>query len=172
MTVIHAGRFTAAHDGPLTVFLIGMRVNRWSAVKRWWTTLTAMAPMLRALARGEVEGYLGGFTFFTWRGAGCVQYWRSFEELERFAVAPEAPHLGAWRRFNRMIGKDGSVGIWHETYQVAPGRWETVYNNMPVFGLAAAAGHVPIDRASETARQRIGGTPTASPARAAGRTRG
>jgi len=54
---------------------------------------------------------------------------------------------------------DGSVGIWHETYQVARGAYENIYVNMPPFGLGKAgilhrAGsrqHAPQRPASETA---------------------
>jgi hypothetical protein len=62
--------------------------------------------------------------------AALVQYWQSFEDLERFARDPGDPHFEAWRRFNHAIGTDGSVGIWHETYEVAAGRYETVYNKV------------------------------------------
>ncbi|MEH2405548.1 monooxygenase family protein [Nostoc sp.] len=58
---------------------------------------------------------------------------------------------------NQAIGADGSVGIWHETYLIEPGRYEAVYGNMPVFGLAAATKHVPAIRQRETARRRLGG---------------
>ncbi len=66
-------------------------------------------------------------------------------------------HLSAWRQFNKSIGSDGSVGIWHETYLVDPGKYEAVYGNMPVFGLAAATKHVPAVGRRETARRRLGG---------------
>ena len=36
------------------------------------------------------------------------------------------------------MGTDGSVGIWHETYAVSQGGYETVYANMPPFGLGRA----------------------------------
>lgn len=52
--------------------------------------------------------------FVYWRGAALVQYWRSFEQLERFARDPSLNHLEPWKRFNRAVGADGSVGIWHE----------------------------------------------------------
>jgi hypothetical protein len=63
--------------------------------------------------------------------------------------------LKAWQQFNRAVGKDGSVGIWHETYSVAAGRYETIYGNMPKFDLAAAIRHVPVGKRGETAREHL-----------------
>lgn len=70
---------------------------------------------------------------------------------------PDDAHLKAWQRFNQAIGADGSVGIWHETYLIEPGRYEAVYRNMPVLGLTAATKHVPPMGRRETARDRLGG---------------
>src|SRR5215207_561587 len=56
---------------------------------------------------------------------------------------PDDPHFPAWRRFNRTVGTDGSVGIWHETYVVAAGHYKAIYNNMALFGLLNATEHVP-----------------------------
>jgi len=55
-----------------------------------------------------------------------------------YAKDGEAEHLPAWQSFNKSIGSDGSVGIWHETYAVAPGTYENIYVNMPLFGLGLA----------------------------------
>jgi len=49
------------------------------------------------------------------------------------------------------------VGIFHETYKVEAGAHESVYGNMPLFGLAAAMSHVPAVGRRETARRRMGG---------------
>jgi hypothetical protein len=92
-----------------------------------------------------------------------VQYWRSFEDLERFARQSSDPHLGPWKRYNQAVGTDGSVGIWHETYQVEPGRFECVYGNMPRFGLAAAFEHLPATGRRETARLRLSANVPAAP---------
>ncbi len=51
------------------------------------------------------------------------------------AAANPAP---AWSAFNKAIGTSGDVGIWHETYVIAPGKYENVYVNMPPFGLGRA----------------------------------
>ena len=117
----------------------------------------AMGPMLRELYTNPQKGFLGAETFVYWPGVALLQYWRSFEDLERFARNPDDPHLPAWQRFNRVVKSDGTVGIWHESYLVEPGHHETIYNNMPVFGLAKATDHVRAKGGRETARRRLGG---------------
>ncbi len=155
MSKVIPGRFTAKSDEPFVVFIIGMRVNRLLAIRKWLPTAAAMTPMLTTLYQHPEKGFLGGQQFLYWRGISLVQYWRSFDDLEKFARDPGDPHLKAWRRFNRAVGADGSVGIWHESYLVEPGSYETVYSNMPVFGLAAATEHVPAVGRRETARRRL-----------------
>ena len=59
------------------------------------------------------------------------------------------------------IGSDGTVGIWHETYQVANGQYECVYANMPRFGLAAAGTHEPATGRLHDARTRMEPPPNA-----------
>ena len=86
-----------------------------------------------------------------------VQYWRSFDDLENFARDPGDLHMPVWKRFNQSVGSDGSVGIWHETYVIDSGRFECVYGNMPLFGLATATEHVAAVGNRETARLRLGG---------------
>lgn len=152
------GRFTADADRDLVVFLIGMRVNRFRSLRKWTMVANAMTPMMERLFTDPDSGCLHAETFFrVWPLTTItVSYWESFEHLDRFARSPEEPHLSAWREFNRRIGTDGSVGIWHETYLVPKGSSEAVYGNMPVFGLAKATRHVPATGRRETAR-RLGG---------------
>ena len=155
MAQIFPGRFTADTDSPFAVFIIGMRINKFFAFSQWVPTALAMGPMLRSLTQDPESGYLGGEPFLYPSGIGLIQYWRSADDLERFARSPQEPHLKAWQRFNKAVGKDGSVGIWHETYQVAAGAYEVIYANMPRFGLAAATRHVPVGKQGETARERL-----------------
>lgn len=171
MNRVMSGRYTAQIEGPFVVFLIGMRANRLLAVNKWWPTAAAMPRMLETLYAHPEKGFLGGETFFRFGPLTTLllSYWRSFEDIERFARSPDDPHLPAWQTFNKAIGVDGSVGIWHETYLVPDGGYECVYGNMPVFGLAAASQHVPATGRRETARRRLGGqnepaipTPTAA----------
>ena len=87
-----------------------MRINNLFAVRKWLPTLRAMGPMLRELYQHPEKGFLGAEFFFCGRGPATVQYWRSFEDREKFARNPDDPHMPAWQRFNPTVGKDGSVG--------------------------------------------------------------
>ena len=52
-------------------------------------------------------------------------------------------HYPAWAWFNKAIGSNGDVRIWHETYLVRVGEFEAAYNNMPRKGLANIGESVP-----------------------------
>ncbi len=149
------GRYTARMDEPFVVFIIGMRINRFFAFRKWIPTIRAMGPMLRELYQHPEKGFLGAEFFLYLRVPALVQYWRSFEDLERFARNQDDPHLPAWRRFNRLVGSDGSVGIWHETGIVERANYEAIYSNIPIFGLAKATEHVRAVGRRETARRRL-----------------
>lgn len=155
---VYPGRFTATAEGPFVVFLLGMRINRPWQPHHWMPPFRAMMLMLRALRRTPGHGFLGGEMLLFWRGMAALQYWESFEALEAFASNPAAPHLPAWRWFNRALRPGAGVGVWHETYQITPGGYEAIYINMPRFGLAGAALHQPITTAAaDRARGRLAG---------------
>jgi hypothetical protein len=130
MTAILKGRWTAHSDEEFVVFIIGMRINRWWMVHRWWPPINAMGAMLRELEERPELGFLGSKTWFG-RTIIIIQYWRSFEALEAYAKARDLSHLPAWADFNRKVGNSGVVGIYHETYRIAPGQFENVFVNMP-----------------------------------------
>ncbi len=159
MSPLFPGRYSAQIDGSFVVFLIGMRINRLLAVHKWLPVARAMGPMVEHLLAHKELGLLHAQPFLYWRGAALVQYWRSFEQLEHFARDPALNHLEPWKRFNRAVGADGSVGIWHETYQVQAGQYECVYGNMPPFGLGAVAAVQPAAGPLARARQRIAREP-------------
>jgi hypothetical protein len=156
MPATFPGRYTADIEGDFVVFLIGMRVNKPWKVREWWPVFVAMPKMLRELEEHPEVGMLGYRQLFASPiSPVLVQYWRSFEHLERFARDPSFAHLPAWKAFRALTGDDGDVGIWHETYLVRAGEYEAIYGNMPRVGLAAAAGHSPIGSSSR-AGERIG----------------
>jgi len=162
MTRIHTERMTGRIDGELVVFLIGMRINRFWKVHKWLPVARAMPRMVKELVQAPEHGFLGAEQWFG-NPTIMVQYWRSFEHLERYAKNRTAQHLPAWAAFNRAIASRGDVGIWHEAYRIRPGDYECIYNNMPAFGLAKATRAVPaagvLDSAGGRMRERA--TPTA-----------
>ncbi len=157
MSPVLPGRYTAQIDEPFVVFLIGMRINKLLAPHKWLSVFTAMPAMMKELMTKPELGLLGSRFYLSGRVVMLAQYWRSFEHLEKFARNPSDPHLAAWQEFNQKLAKSGVVGIFHETYLIEPGKFEAVYSDMPVFGLAQATQHVPAVGRRETARRRLGG---------------
>jgi len=154
MPTVIAERLTARTEGEFAVFLIGMRINRLWKVHKWLPVARAMPRMLRELEADPESGFLG---FESWVGNPTIalQYWRSFEHLERYAKDSARQHRPAWAAFNRAVASNGDVGIWHETYRVRPGDFECIYNNMPPFGLARATNAVAARGRLDTAAARM-----------------
>ena len=147
-------RMTAEAGGEFCVFLIGMRVNRWWKVHKWLPVAMAMPRMLKELEAHPELGCLGGRQ---WVGNPTIllQYWKSFEDLDRYAKDANREHLPAWAAFNRKVARNGDVGVWHETYRVSPGHYECVYVNMPPFGLGKATRLIPATGRYENAAGRM-----------------
>ena len=148
-------RVFAAIEGDFVVFLIGMRINKAWKVWKWLPVARAMPRMLIELAKQPELGLLHAQSQFSFPNVTVTQYWKSFEALEAYAKARDKAHLPAWQAFNKAVASNGDVGIWHETYIVEPGKYETIYNNMPPFGLGAAGRLVDAVGARQAARQRM-----------------
>ena len=156
MAKIVPDRMTADHAGDIVVFVIGMRVNRWFAIGKWVPVFNAMGRMLGELHRDRDSGFLAyELCWKSPRQPVLIQYWRSFEALEAYAHDTGQAHRPAWAAFNRAARGNRAVGIFHETYVVRRGGSETVYNNLPAFGLGKAVGLVPATGKREAARDRI-----------------
>jgi hypothetical protein len=130
-------RMSGRIEGDFVVFMIGMRVNRWWKVWRWLRVSATMPRMVSELAAHPELGFLGAEQWFG-RTTIMVTYWRSMEQLMSYSKSRDHAHLPAWKAFNRLVGTNGDVGIWHETYRVHPGDFETMYVNMPPFGVGKA----------------------------------
>ena len=155
MSAVLDRRVTARIDGDFVVFLIGMRINKPWKVHKWLPTVLAMPKMLKELDAAPADVGCLGYTNLGL--ATLVQYWRSFDHLERYARARQKEHWPAWVEFNRrMKDSRGDVGIWHETYLVRAGEYESVYSGMPLFGLAKAAESAAVTVGTESARERLG----------------
>ncbi|WP_434794957.1 DUF4188 domain-containing protein [Streptomyces albidoflavus] len=153
---IQFGRRTAARDGEVVVLLIGMRVNHLWALHRWLPVFLAMPAMLRELVKDRSAGLLHHVLLTgSPRTYYVVQYWESEEKLLDYARAAGRKHHPWWVRVNRYArDSKGHVGIWHETYVVPAGHHESIYGDMPPFGLGRAYGTVPLG-AGVGARDRL-----------------
>ena len=159
-TEICEEKVTAERDGAFVVFHIGMRINSFWKLHRWLPIVLVAPRMLRELRSDSESGLLGSRTVFGSgiRNIGFVQYWDSFESLRAYARDSEQSHYQAWQKYYRDGTKDdAAVGIWHETYLVRDGAYETVYNNMPPHGLGACedTNVVPATDHRQTAAGRI-----------------
>jgi hypothetical protein len=145
------GRHRATIEGDFVVFLIGARFQLTHPIRTFRDLggRRGMKHMLDHLMEHPEKGLLG----YQMGLPVIVQYWRSFEHLERFANDKSDPHTAAWRNYWQRVGNSNRSGIWHETYKVRAGEYEAVYANMPPFGLGKAGTVAPVK--GTTARERI-----------------
>ena len=154
MVEIIKNRMTADIDEEFVVFLIGMRINKPWKIHKWFPVAMAMPRMINELYKNPDIGLLSHESWFG-RTSIMIQYWKSFEHLEKYAKSKDSNHLPAWAGFNKKIASNGDVGIWHETYLSNKGYYECIYNNMPRFGLAKCGDHIPAAGKYDTARKRV-----------------
>lgn len=151
---IYTGRFTTENTEDIVVFIVGMRVNKRLAVHKWLPVFNAMPGMIKELyTNKESLGFLSMESYFGLRTTTMIQYWRSIKDL--LAYAKNEKHLAAWKNFNKKVGDNDAVGIYHETYQLSKGNYESVYVNMPHYGLGKAVNHIPVSSELNTARKRL-----------------
>ncbi|MBV9990221.1 MAG: DUF4188 domain-containing protein [Alphaproteobacteria bacterium] len=156
MAEIFPGRFTARADKPVVLFLIGMRVNNLLAVSDIAFMSKAMPAMLKELSEKKDSGMLWYRQNVSLpRYISVQQYWESFDKLLAYAHDRDGHHFPLWAAFNKRIMNSKNIGIWHETYLVEPGKYECIYGNMPMFGLAAATSHVPAEGRLAAAKDRF-----------------
>ncbi|KGR91897.1 transcriptional regulator [Ureibacillus massiliensis 4400831 = CIP 108448 = CCUG 49529] len=151
---VYTGRFTTENTEDIVVFIIGMRVNKRLAIHKWLPVFNAMPGMIKELyTNKESLGFLSMESYFGLRTTTMIQYWRSIDDL--LAYAKSEKHLAAWKNFNKKVGNNDAVGIYHETYQLSKGNYESVYVNMPHYGLGNAVNHIPVSAERNNARKRL-----------------
>ena len=148
---------TALSNEGVVVFLIGMRINNFFAIHKWFPVFNAMGKMLPELYKNPRLGFKSHQMWFS-RTLILVQYWESSEKLIEYAKAKDSEHLPAWRAFNKVAQASDAVGIWHETYVVQKGHTENMYVNMPTFGFGKVGELVPATGKLNSAASRLGET--------------
>ena len=133
-------------DSEIVVFLIGTRNNH---------PMGMLAPGAKELgdyfvkmtrdlhAHAEEFGFLG---MTSWLNSADrttnselleVCYFRTVEGLHKFAHSDY--HRVGWNWWNKTIKQHPHLSIYHETYHVPKGHWESIYVNSHVSGINATA---------------------------------
>ncbi len=154
MKTIFTDRMTTENNEEMVVFLIGMRINNWWKIHKWLPVAIAMPKMIQELYKDPELGFISEESWLG-RTTISVQYWKSFDHLEAYAKNRNAHHLPAWAEFNKKIHNSSDVGIWHETYVIKKGCHESLYHNMPLFGLANMGRHSVVEKRNHSARKRL-----------------
>lgn len=153
---IYNGKYTSKPENPFVVFIFGMRINNFFYIWLWIPFFITLIRMVKRLKNFRDSGMMNAHLFVSSGGIGVIQYWESFDKLEEFALDNNDKHLPNNKRYKRLVGNSGIVGIWHETYLVENDKFETFYYNMPKWGLAKATNHhIDIPITQEEARQRL-----------------
>lgn len=155
MVEIHEERVTAEVEGEFVVFRIGMRVHKLWKARKWLPIFREMPKMLDELEADPDSGLLAYDSNLGIRNHEFVQYWESFDKLRGYALDSDARHAPAMKWTNRIMRETDAVGIWHETYLVRDGEYETIYDNMPRTGLGKTGELHPAAAQRETAVGRL-----------------
>jgi len=148
-------RLTAQPGGDFVVFRIGLRINSYWKIHQWLPVARMMIPMLKELYSHPELGFLGAELHIGLRHIFHIQYWRSYEQLMAYSHSKDHAHLPAWREYNRRYRATNAVGIFHETYRVRAGEQESIYVNMPPYGLGLVTGVVEATGHRQSARGRM-----------------
>lgn len=159
MSKLISGRNTIDNQDDIVVMLIGARVNKFWLLPFALPILAKMKTMLAELSKEPDSGLLG---YQPLGLGGTVQYWRSAEQLLRYAEDSKRVHKPTARRFFQKLFKNESVGIWHETFVVRAGNYEALYVNMPAWGMSSILSVHPVEGERATAERRLWGVPELS----------
>lgn len=133
-------------DSEICVFILGTRCNHpLGALAPGMAQIRAMFPNMNADLAEHREEY-GFLTSTAWLSADQSQsgselmnvlYFKNVEGLHKFAAAPI--HRDGWNWFNKHTKAFPHLSIWHETYQVPKGSWESIYINSHISGINGAS---------------------------------
>ena len=148
-------RIAASIEGDFVIFIIGARLNRWWKLPKYLWFLSTMPKMLAEVAAKPESGFLG------WQSLNLttnMQYLAVARAADRVPRDRDQTHYPYWVKFNKEIGSNGDIGIWHETFLVRAGEDEMHLDNMPLRGLAKASKHIDAVGRAATAKGRMGRT--------------
>ena len=138
-------RMAAEMDGGFVIYINGMRLNKLRAIHKYLRAGLKAAKMFERLEADPDSGFLGYQpAFMGLRTGAAIQYWRSLDDIRRFAQDPDDLHVPAWMWYNSAVDSGGGVGFWAELYVIEDGNYETFFRNMPPIGLGSVGEFVPM----------------------------
>ncbi len=130
-------------DG-FVIYINGMRLNKLRALPRYLMAGLKVGKMFDRLAADPDSGFLGYEPALMGpRHGAAIQYWRSLEDIRRFASDPGDMHVPAWQWFNER--DDGGLAFWSELYVIEPENYETFFRNVEGVGLSRFGRMVPME---------------------------
>jgi hypothetical protein len=146
------------------VFLLGAKLNHpFKLAGDAASVGKAMQEMQKELEEHPEYGCLGTENYVGSNDDGStlltVQYWKSADDLQKYASSSSNEHYSPWKNYLRVFKKSDDVGLWHETFIVKDANYEAVYVNCPSLHLGASRGFDIVDasRGNTTMKGRLGG---------------
>ena len=151
-------RVTASIEGDFVVFLIGMRVNQALEGLEVAAGVRRDAADAAELEASPESGFLGAGRYVgSPRRPMVVQYWRSFEHLERLRAQQGRRALaGLGRSSTSASGRAATWASGTRPTWCPPASYDSVYNNMPPIGLGAVTELIPAAGRNASAAGRAG----------------
>lgn len=139
-----SGQFGAKPaDSDVVVFLIGTRCNHPMGIlgPGFKELGDYFASMVKELENSDADefGFLGMTSWLNSsdRETGSelmqVGYFKTVEGLHKYAHS--ALHREGWNWWNKHVKQYPHLSIWHETYHVPKGNWESIYVNSHLSGI-------------------------------------
>jgi len=131
------------------VFLIGARYNHPLGLfsPHAFTVGNAFVDMVTNLDKHAEEfGYLGATSWQSTSAAAnnelmIVCYFKNVEGLHKFALSDY--HMPTWNWWNSKVREMPHISIYHETYHVPAGNWESIHINSKLSGLGSVSFKMP-----------------------------
>ena len=151
---------TAPITEPLCLFLVGVQCRSWTSFWKVPFIRSRMIKMQQELSEDSDSGFLWGMNFsasgpFT---TLFLSYWKSSDHIHKFVSDSKFSHIGSTREYYKKFSKDSNIGIWHETYEIEPGKAENLYYGMDSFGAAGFLKTIQVDLSKKQFVQRLRGT--------------
>ena len=139
MPLILGNASAAEGDQNHVLFLIGLEFDSLWRVGDWLPVAKAGSSMFKELDANADVGLIGRDTCLG-QTTILIEYWRSLEDLQAYALDDKAGDFPAWRDFQKTTDAADSVRVWHEAYEVKQGEYTELELDLSD-GLLARSSH-------------------------------